>query len=293
MLTSTIKSIPHQTLVLIASYLLISQSQFTQAQATPAQIVEVISKYDALNLSSEYPVGLGIPLKALALLNVNYPNGPVNLGQPYNKTDVSTKPTISITPVVATVENFESPNVFTLIMSDANTLGNPDPQGGFRHYLQNGVTFGDLTPNNTLNINEGSGTVVTDYVGPGPSLNSGPHRYTWLLFIQPSGSFNPPSNLSAENTGKGHWDLKSYVNSSGLGDLVAASFFTVQNGTATFSSNGTNSTSSGNGTSTNTTSSAKSNANHASFAPGQYVNSIDLMKTIFASAVVGISSLLV
>lgn len=294
MLTSTIKSIPNHAAFLITSCLLISRSPFTQAQATPEQIVEVISKYDALNLSSEYPDGFGIPLKALALLNVNYPNGTVNLGQAYNKSDTATKPTISITPVAASAENFKAPNVFTLIMSDANALGNPDPQGGFRHYLQNGVTFGDLTPNNTMNINEESGTLVTDYVGPAPPLDTGAHRYAWLLFIQPSESFNAPSNLSAANTGKGHWDLKSYANSSGLGDLVAASFFTVQNGTASFSSNAThaNSTLSRNSTSTNSTSSAKPHASSASFAPG-YVKLSDMVKIIFASGMVGISTLLV
>ncbi|KAH9821755.1 phosphatidylethanolamine-binding protein [Melampsora americana] len=292
MLRSIMRPTHHHTLFSIASYLLISQSPLTQAQATPAQIIEVVSKYDALNLSSESPVGFGIPLKSLALLNVNYPNGTVNLGQAYDQSDVANKPTISITPVVATVENFKDPNVFTLIMSDANALGNPDPKTGFRHYLKNGVTFGDLTQNNTLNIDDGSGTLVTDYVAPAPPLNSGPHRYAWLLFIQPLGFFNAPSNLSSVNTGAGHWDLKSYVNSSGLGDLVAASFFTVQNGTASFSSNATNSSSAWNVTSTNATSSANTNA-HASFAPGQYVHLIDLMKIVFASGVVGISSLIV
>lgn len=109
---------------------------------------------------------------------------------------------------------------------DANDVS-PFNRAGYRHYLQNGVTFVDPLPNKTMNINEASGTMVTDYVGPAPPLNSGQHRYAMLLFAQPL-QFSAPVNLSSVNTGPGNWDLKAYVTSSGLGDLVAASFFTVQ-----------------------------------------------------------------
>lgn len=286
----------HQSLIFISAYLLIGQSQLTKAQATTQQTTEVQSKYDTLKLSAAYPDGFGISLKPQALLNVMYPSGNINLGQLYNKTDVATKPTISVTPLADAVNNFKAPNAFTLVLTDANALGNPDPEKNFRHYLENGATFGDASQNGTMNLNDGSGTVVTSYVAPGPLLNSGLHRYAWLLFAQPSG-FNAPSNLSTANVGPGHWDFNAYVASSGLGDLVASSFFTVQNGTVSFSSNSTtmsNSTtgSSKNTTSTSTTSSAKPNGNSASFAPAQFVNMVDMMK-IAASGLVVISFLMV
>lgn len=62
------------------------------------------------------------------------------------------------------------------------------------------------------------------------SVGTGPHRYAWLLLTQPT-SFTAPANLSS-STGAGHWSVNSYISSTGL-TLVAASFFTVQNGTPT------------------------------------------------------------
>ncbi|KAH9821758.1 phosphatidylethanolamine-binding protein [Melampsora americana] len=251
----------HQSLIFISSFL-ITQSY---SQVTNQQTNEVQSQFDTLKLSSQYPEGFGIPLKAQALLNVIYPTGNINLGQLYNKTDVATKPTISVTPLADSINNFKAPNAFTLVLTDANALGNPDPQlETFVHFLQNGATFGDPSQNNSMNLNEGSGTVVTSYVAPGPLLNSGLHRYAWLLFAQPSG-FNAPANLSTANVGPGHWNFNAYVVGSGLGDLVASSFFTVH--------------SIGNSTS-NSTSSAKPNGNSASFAPGQFVNIFDLLKIV-------------
>merc|ERR1712137_1060445 len=148
----------HQSLILISSCLLISQSN---AQATTQQTTEVQSKYDALKLSATYPDGFGIPLKAQALLNVVYPSGNVNLGQLYNKSDVATKPTISVTPLADAVNNFKAPNAFTLVLTDANALGNPDPEKNFRHFLENRATFVDASQNGTMSLNDGTGTVVT------------------------------------------------------------------------------------------------------------------------------------
>ncbi|OAV85956.1 hypothetical protein PTTG_30169 [Puccinia triticina 1-1 BBBD Race 1] len=53
-------------------------------------------------------------------------------------------------------------------------------------------------------MNVGSGTVVTNYAGPGPLLNTSKHRYAWMLFAQ-SSKFATPANLSAAGTAPGHW----------------------------------------------------------------------------------------
>lgn len=65
--------------------------------------------------------------------------------------------------------------------------------------------------------------------GPGPIAGTGIHRYAWLLFSQPS-NFSAPANLSTPGVSPGHWYVNEYVVNSRLGALVAASFFTVQNG---------------------------------------------------------------
>jgi len=54
-------------------------------------------------------------------------------------------------------------------------------------------------------------------------------RYAWLVFAQPE-AFQAPANLSTPGVAPGHWSVSNYVSQSGLGDLVMASFFTVENG---------------------------------------------------------------
>lgn len=77
-------------------------------------------------------------------------------------------------------------------------------------------------------------TFSTDYAGPGPAEGSGPHRYTILVYLQPE-SFQAPANLSTAGTPLGTMFLNSYVDDSGLGNLVAANYFQVENGQATVS----------------------------------------------------------
>jgi len=85
--------------------------------------------------------------------------------------------------------------------------------------------------NLTFTLNQGN--AVTPYTGPGPAAGEGPHRYGWLLFQQLT-TFQASSNLAQPGTAPGHWNLTSYVSSSGLGHLVVASFFTVENGQASY-----------------------------------------------------------
>lgn len=121
-----------------------------------------------------------------------------------------------------------SPSLASLSLSSSSLcLLTASHRGNYRHFLENGASFGDPSSNSTLNLNPGSGTVVTAYAGPGPAAGEGPHRYAWLLFAQPS-SFKPQANLTNASVGPGHWYLNAYVTGTGLGDLVAASFFTVE-----------------------------------------------------------------
>ena len=77
-------------------------------------------------------------------------------------------------------------------------------------------------------------TLSTDYTGPGPAEGSGPHRYVLIIYNQPA-DFSPPSDLTAAGVGLGTFSFSSYVSSSNLGPLIAATYFTVENGQATVS----------------------------------------------------------
>ena len=59
-----------------------------------------------------------------------------------------------------------------------------------------------------------------------------------MVYSQPP-QFSPPADLSAAGTPLGTFQVQEYVNSTGLGSLVAANYFTVEAGQATVSVSGT------------------------------------------------------
>ncbi|KAH9821754.1 hypothetical protein DFH28DRAFT_530262 [Melampsora americana] len=150
MVNLTNKTIPHHPFFSLLSYILSTKSQINQVQI----------QFDQLKFSANSPDGFGLSLQSQAFINIGYPNIDLKPGQLYNKLDVAAMPTISISPLAATVQKFKAPNVFTLIMSDANTLGMPDPKGNFRYFLENGVTFDNPSSNNSfeMDLNEESGS---------------------------------------------------------------------------------------------------------------------------------------
>jgi len=182
-----------------------------------------------------------IPLKSQALLTVVYPGqAPFANGAALSASDVANLPLFYLDTSTATAGNFSTTDTFTLFLADAAAIGDPDAQGDYRHFLANGVTPTQGTSATNLTINPVTATIITDYAGPGPAAGEGAHRYLWALFQQPS-SFQAPSNLSTANTPPDHWDVNSYVPSTGLGSLVAGAFFTVENGQASFTAQSTSS----------------------------------------------------
>ncbi|KAJ6611750.1 phosphatidylethanolamine-binding protein [Mycena sp. CBHHK59/15] len=146
-------------------------------------------------------------------------------GQALAKADVAAAPTVSVHSFNATLDGN-----FTIAMVDADVVGTDESGGVNRHWLLNSVTVSGS--DNT--VSNSSATPITEYAGPGPASGSGPHRYVVLLYHQPS-TFSPPAGLSQTVPGVSKFDLNAYVKDSGLGDLVAATYFTVEVGTATTS----------------------------------------------------------
>lgn len=117
------------------------------------------------------------------------------------------------------------------MLADAAALGDPDAEGFYRHYLANGITLPANQTKDQANVTfiPTDGTIITDYTGPGPIVGTGPHRYAWLVFQQ-KWDFVAPADLSTPGTPAGHWNVTDYVQQSHLRDLVAARWFTVENG---------------------------------------------------------------
>ncbi|KAF9476608.1 PEBP-like protein [Pholiota conissans] len=161
-----------------------------------------------------------------AFLSLNFPGvGEVKPGQLFAKEQVSPTPTVTVTPQDTSVSLTGN---YTLAMVDADVVGSKLPEGQNRHWLVNGVTINGSTVSNS------SAVAITSYAGPWPAAGSGPHRYVVLLYSQPS-TFKAPTAFSQPNMGVTPFDFNGYVKDSGLGALVAGTYFDVEEGTATAS----------------------------------------------------------
>jgi len=154
-----------------------------------------------------------------AVLDVAFSGSAITPGQALAQADVATKPVVTVSAFNASLTGN-----FTIAMVDADVVGTDDSGGVNRHWLENAVTVSSGTVSNS------SANTITAYAGPGPAPGSGPHRYVVLLYAQPS-TFTAPANLSSQVDGVQKFDLSAYVKDSGMGELVAANYFTVEVGT--------------------------------------------------------------
>jgi len=160
-----------------------------------------------------------------ALLTLTFTGvGGLQPGQALTPQQSSPVPTVTVTPANSSVTLSGN---YTLAMIDAGTVGEHLPEGQTRHWLENGVRITGSTVANTSAVD------ITGYAGPGPAAGSGPHRYVVVLYSQPD-TFHAPADLSTPGVPVSTFVWADYVTSTGLGPLVAANYFTVQEGTATF-----------------------------------------------------------
>ncbi|KAG6853704.1 hypothetical protein C0991_002240 [Blastosporella zonata] len=160
-----------------------------------------------------------------ALLTANFPGvGDITPGQALTEGQSASQPTVTIAAANSSV-NLDGN--YTIMMVDADIVGSDLSKGENHHWLLNGVQITSGQVSNT------SAAAIVSYAGPGPAAGSGPHRYVIILYSQPD-SFQAPADL-AEPTGVGLFVLDEYIKDSGLGPLVAATYFTVEDGTATVS----------------------------------------------------------
>jgi phosphatidylethanolamine-binding protein (PEBP) family uncharacterized protein len=161
-----------------------------------------------------------------ALISLSFAGvGNAQPGQLFTQEQVAPTPTVTIAPANSSVSFSGN---YTLVMVDADIVGSKLPNGQTRHWLVNGVTVNGSTLSNS------SAIAITEYAGPAPAAGSGPHRYVVLVYAQPS-SFKAPTAFSQPNMGVSTFDFNGYVKDSGLGPLVAGTYFTVEEGTATVS----------------------------------------------------------
>ncbi len=106
------------------------------------------------------------------------------------------------------------------------------------HWLQADFT---LSSNRVLTARSANASTGAPYIGPAPPPD-GVHRYTLLLFAQPSGfaipapfkAINPPADIPARIG----FNITQFAAAAGLGRPLAGTYFRVVNNSATASSTG-------------------------------------------------------
>lgn len=171
-----------------------------------------------------------------ALLGVTYGSAPIDAGKPQTVDAVKPQPVLTLTPVTDSADVTAS-STYTIAMIDADYAGASQAEGQTRHWLVNGVkATGTAAP---WTLDPTTGTNITAYGGPFPAEGSGAHRYMLLVLAQPS-SFSAPATPAAGSPIE-KFDFEAYVKSAGLGNIVAGSYITVEQGTSTVSVEATSS----------------------------------------------------
>jgi len=145
-------------------------------------------------------------------------------GTPLTVDVVKPQPNITVTPANSSVT---LTGKYTIAMVDADVVGTNEDTGQTRHWLMNGVTVANSA------IDTKNATAITSYGGPLPGAGTGPHRYVILLYSQTATFKAPPTPTAGSPVAT--FDFNSYVKQAGLGPLVAGMYFTVEQGTASFS----------------------------------------------------------
>lgn len=106
----------------------------------------------------------------------------------------------------------------------------------FLHWLQPNLQASTdaLT---VVNIADGASTAIgAPYIPPSPPADSVTHRYTFILFEQPSQWIIPSSyvtiNPPADSVARIGFNITNFVAASELGEPLAANYMRVLNGTA-------------------------------------------------------------
>ncbi|KAL0955848.1 hypothetical protein HGRIS_002050 [Hohenbuehelia grisea] len=129
-------------------------------------------------------------------------------------------------------------DTFVLVMIDPDA---PSPQNhtfsNVRHMLGGSFRVNGTTSaitNGTLLTN--TTATITDFLAPGPLPGSDPHRYTILLYRQPSAFESNAAKLVNSTTTPLNWNLTAFASAVHLGNPVAGNFFFTK---ADDSANGT------------------------------------------------------
>lgn len=158
------------------------------------------------------------------------PSSNTNLGVSFNSTNVVPGVLLPVTstrsqPTISFNTTTSGPYLLLMVDPDARTNGTFVT---ILHWLQQ-----DLAPsasNGTTKSLTSTATGYATYRPPAPpaELPARPHRYIQLLFNQPS-NFSIPTAFQQAVAMRRGFDYAAFVQQAGLGEVLAANYFLVQN----------------------------------------------------------------
>ncbi|XP_056393146.1 phosphatidylethanolamine-binding protein 1-like [Hyla sarda] len=117
-------------------------------------------------------------------------------------------------------EGMDPKKLYTVILTDPDVPGKHDrSMAQWHHYLVVNVKGNDLNSGNTL----------TEYVGSGAGKGTGLHRYTWLVYEQPTSLKCDEPHLSDRTAqGREKFNAHAFRKKYGLGPPVAGVCFEAE-----------------------------------------------------------------
>ncbi|KAG8941815.1 hypothetical protein FRC03_003932 [Tulasnella sp. 419] len=118
---------------------------------------------------------------------------------------------------------------YTVIFFDAGYPGSPKTDQYNLHYLANDLLYleGPALHHDSVLIGSNNTARVT-YSAPNPPSGSGPHRYVWLVYLQPDDFVAPASPAASSDVNL--FNFREYIEASKLGNPFAGNFYTVEVG---------------------------------------------------------------
>ncbi|BEJ13955.1 hypothetical protein CspHIS471_0311290 [Cutaneotrichosporon sp. HIS471] len=187
--------------------------------ATTTDLAYVTANFENAGLGSVFP-----SFAPQAVLDASFGTSKVAIGQPVTQDTAGARPELTVDAGAA----FDASGKYSLLLVDTNIVGWADSQN--LHWLTNGVT---LSGNGTSTPDYTGASDIRSYAGPGPAAGSGAHRYVLLMYREPA-QFKAPEGFSATINDVIPFKAGDYAKAAGL-ELVAANYFTVENGVASVS----------------------------------------------------------
>ncbi|KAF2428606.1 PEBP-like protein [Tothia fuscella] len=137
-------------------------------------------------------------------------------GKQIQRTDTANTPTLNIPKSLISPT---TKGLLILIDPDVNILGS---KVNYLHWLIPNI---DLSTEKLTIPTTGSN--IVKYFQPSPPMGDPPHRYTFLLYVQPA-TFTIPAQYANLQSRVLSFDVKAFAGATGLGEPKAGSYMLVQ-----------------------------------------------------------------